>query len=80
MNRRFGWALLVAAGILLGFVSSSYQRTNAGTLSAPAADADTADADAVVQLKEIKAQLKEINTMLRTGAARVTVVINPSKS
>ena len=31
------------------------------------------------QLKEIKAQLKEINTMFRTGTARVTVVINPDR-
>ena len=29
MNRRFGWAMLVAAGIVLGCALSGYQRTDA---------------------------------------------------
>jgi hypothetical protein len=77
MNRRFGWAMLVAIGIAFGFVSSSYQRSNADPSPAPSAGSETQDAEAVVQLKEINAQLKEINAMLRSGSARVTLVINP---
>jgi len=87
MHRRFGWAMLVAAGVVLGFASSSYQRTNADppppvSDSSGTRDADAeanANANAVAQLKEINAQLKEINTMLRTGTARVTLVITPGR-
>jgi hypothetical protein len=32
----------------------------------------------LAELKEIKAQLKEINTHLRTGVTRVFVNMNPS--
>jgi len=83
MNRRFGWAAVVAAGMLLGFVSSSHQKTSADPPAAASAEAETQEAqeaqeaEAIEQLKEINAQLKEISTMLRTGSARVTVVINP---
>ena len=79
MNRRFGWAMLVAAGILLGFASSSYQRTNASSLAAPSADSEVPAAEAVEELKEIKAQLKEINTLLHTGTVKVVVILNPDK-
>jgi hypothetical protein len=76
MRRYFSWILLVAAGLLLGVASSSYQRTNADT---PADDAASINGDVVVELKEIKAQLKEINTQLRTGVTKVTVVMNPDR-
>ncbi len=81
MNRRFGWAMLVAVGIAIGFALGSYQRTNTGiwTASAVAGDTENEETQSVEQLKEIKAQLKEINGMFRTGTARVTVVINPAK-
>ena len=75
MDRHFGWAMLVAAGILLGWAFSTHQNSDA---QAPAA-ADTQEQDnqIVDQLKDINAQLKELNGMLHSGAARVTLVINP---
>ena len=79
MNRRFGWAILVAIGILLGYASNPYQRTSAGPVAEPTADSDPQQAEILDQLKDIKTELKELNAMLRTGEARVTVVINPSR-
>ena len=75
MNRHFGWAVLVAAGVLLGGVLGTHQKTNAED-PAPA-ETQGQDNQIVDQLKEIKAQLKELNGMLRSGSAKVTVVINP---
>jgi len=77
MNRHFGWAMLVAAGVLLGCVLGTHQKTNA---EGPApAETQEQDNQIVDQLKEIKAQLKELNGMLRSGTAKVTVGINPSR-
>lgn len=78
MNRRSQWALLVTAGIVLGFASGSYQRINADPPVSAAVVSDAPGAEALAQLKEINTQLKEINTMLRTGSAKVTLVINPN--
>jgi hypothetical protein len=80
MRRYLSWALLVAAGLVLGVASSSYQRSNADTppaAAADAADAASITADAVAELKEIKAQLKEINEQLHTGTTKVFVMMNP---
>jgi hypothetical protein len=74
MRRCFGWAMILAIGILLGGALNSHQSTNAE----PPADADAAtNADALAELKEIKAQLKEVNSFLRTGVVRVFVNMNP---
>jgi hypothetical protein len=37
------------------------------------------ESDALVQLKEINTQLKEIKALLRSGEVRVTVVMNPKE-
>ena len=74
MKRGLAWMLLVGAGILLGVASSSYQQTHADP---PAAAADNPNSDAVAELKEIKTQLKEMNSYLRTGVVKVLVVMNP---
>jgi hypothetical protein len=79
MRRYFCWALLVAAGLLLGVASSSFQRSNAQTPPEAVADSANVNGDAVAELREIKAQLKEINTQLRTGVTKVFVVMNPDK-
>jgi len=79
MKRYFGWASLVVAGLLLGVASSSYQRTNADSPAASVADSENLNANAVAELKEIKTQLKEINTHLRTGVTKVLVVMNPDR-
>ena len=78
MKRYLGWAVLVAAGLLLGVVSSSFERSNASPPATFAAADDAANAEVVAELKEIKAQLKEINTHLRTGVTKVFVNMNPS--
>ena len=78
MKRYLGWALLVAAGLLLGVASSSYQCSNAAS-PATAADAGDVNADTVAVLKEIRAELKEINAHLNTGVTKVTVVMNANR-
>jgi hypothetical protein len=78
MRRYFGWAFLVAAGLVLGVVSNSYERTSASPPTASAAADDAVNAEIVAELKEIKAQLKEISTHLRTGTTRVFVNMNPN--
>ena len=78
MKRCLGWSLLLIAGLLLGVASSSYQHTNADSPPA-SANGDSANADALAELKEIKTQLKEINTHLRTGVTKVTVVMNADR-
>jgi hypothetical protein len=75
-NRRLAWAILIAIGVLVGFASSSYQRSDAGSPAAAEAE-DPPDTEAVAELKEIKTQLKEINTLLHTGAVKVIVLVNP---
>jgi hypothetical protein len=80
MIRRFGWVLLVGAGVLLGGTLNPYQNTDAAP--PPPAGASSEEetkgrAESVHQLKEINAQLKEINVLLRTGTVKVIVVLNP---
>jgi hypothetical protein len=79
MYRRFAWAALVAAGVLTGFMLSAYQKTAAEPPAPAVANADEPEARAVVELKEIKCQLKEINTLLHTGMVKVVVILNPDK-
>jgi hypothetical protein len=76
MNRRLGWAMLVAAGMVLGLALSGYQRTDAAPPTARNAAEEQA-AEIAVQLADIKTQVKEINSFLRSGTLRVVVVINP---
>jgi hypothetical protein len=78
MNRRLGWAILVAVGVLLGYASNICQRSIAAPVAAASAEIDPQQAEIVAQLKEVKAELKQLNAMFRTGNARVTVVINPT--
>ncbi len=77
MSRRFGWAMLVAAGMVFGGALGSYERIHA----APARDRDAAvddqDTDLVDQMREVKNELKDINKLLHSGTLRVMVVINP---
>jgi hypothetical protein len=77
MRRYLSWIFLVVAGLLLGVVSSSYQRSNADPPAAAVATADSASCDAITELKEIKAELKELNAQLKKGTSRVFVMMNP---
>lgn len=75
MNRHFGWAMLVVAGVLFGCLLGIHQKTSA---EAPTdAAAEQRDDEIVKQLKQVNLQLKELNTMFRTGTAKVVDVINP---
>lgn len=81
MNRCLGYAMLVALGIMLGVAATSHQQTQADPPSmdpAARAIADT-NASALAELKEIKTQLKEINSFLKTGVIKTitTSVMNP---
>ena len=76
MRRCLSWAFLVVAGLLLGTVSSSYQRSNADPPAAATHD-DGVNGDALAELREIKTQLKEINAQLKKGTTRVFVQMNP---
>jgi hypothetical protein len=76
MSRRFGWSLLVVAGMVLGCALGSYERTHVAT----AADSDDQVALLVDQLKEIKTQVKDINSLLHNGRVKVVVLINPDAS
>ena len=84
MNHRFGWAMLVAVGVLVGFASqfvSAGRRRAASGRGGRDRDWPTAenphDADVLSELKEIRTQLKEINTQLHTGSIKMIVLINP---
>jgi len=75
MSRRFGWAMLVAAGMVLGGALTSHERIHVA--SARGAATDDQDLELADQVKEIKTQVKEINKFLHSGTLRVVVVINP---
>ncbi|MEN6457454.1 MAG: hypothetical protein ABFC63_00860 [Thermoguttaceae bacterium] len=76
MNRHFGWALLLAVGVLFGCLLGTQQRSVA-VASGP--DAQDQESQIVDQLKEIKGQLRELNGMFRSGNAKVVIVINPGR-
>jgi hypothetical protein len=76
MSRRFGWALLLAVGIVLGWSLGGYQCS----VAAPAADDAAAEEqakDVAEQLRSIRTQVKEINALLQSGKLMVVVAINP---
>jgi hypothetical protein len=77
MNRRFGWAILVAASVVLGSALGSYQGTHAVRAAAADDSGDPVVKELIAQLKEIKGQVKEINTHLRSGQTKVVLVMNP---
>jgi hypothetical protein len=79
MSRRFGWAMLIAAAMVLGCALGSYERTHAAGPAARDADAEEREMDVGEQLKDIKTQVKEINTLLHSGTLKVVVVINPDR-
>jgi hypothetical protein len=81
MKRCLGWSLLLAAGLLLGAATSSLQTTHAdppGDGSAPSSSSkDDVNLAMLAELKEIKTQLKEINSHLRTGVTKTFQMMNP---
>jgi hypothetical protein len=80
-DKRFRWTLLIGLNLfcwyMLGFhqpASVAQQSTN-GEL--PFANSVTQRFDMVDQLKQINAQLKEQNALLRSGTVRVQVSLDP---
>ena len=79
MKRRFGWAMLVAAGIVFACAINRYESMCAAAAAESDAVAEAPDTKVVDQLKDIRTQLKEINTLLHSGTVKVVVVLNPDK-
>jgi hypothetical protein len=76
MSRRFCWAMLAAAGIVLGCALNSYERISAAPPEAPDAPTQDQVADLIDHLKDIRTQVKEINALLHTGNVKVVLMIN----
>ncbi|MBN1394354.1 MAG: hypothetical protein JW959_04980 [Pirellulales bacterium] len=74
MNRNFAWMILIVAGIAFGTLLGDHP-TDAQAPKEVAAE--RRDEEIIEQLKQVNAQLKELNTMFRTGTAKVVDVINP---
>jgi hypothetical protein len=64
----------------LGSLLTSYERTTMAARAADGADADDRNAEMLSQLKDIRESVKDIDTLLQTGSARVVVVINPDSN
>jgi hypothetical protein len=79
MNRCFGWAMLVAAGMVLSWALSTHENSQAAAPAARDAAAEQNEVDLIDQLKDINTQLKDINTLLHSGTLKVVVVINPDR-
>jgi hypothetical protein len=77
MKRHFLWATVIAASALFGGVFSTYQPSRAGASATADNDDQDQTTDLADQLREIKSQVKEINTLLHSGTLRVVVVMNP---
>ncbi len=82
MQRRTGWALLVAANVLCYCVLSFYQTTDAAPRPPSRSPSRPPFANSVEQrmeminlLKEIRDQLKQQNALLRSG--KLQVVVSP---
>jgi hypothetical protein len=76
MKRHFFWALL-AACTLFGGVLATRQPSRAQSSAAAEADDQDKSAELADEVRELKSQVKEINTLLHSGTLRVVVVMNP---
>jgi hypothetical protein len=77
MSRALAFALLIGIGCSIGYSFSLRPLTAATQETVPPATAVETESETIEQLKQINAQLQDIATMLHSGKARVTVVINP---
>jgi hypothetical protein len=73
MNRCLGWAMLLLAGMAIGYTFGSHDPV---AMAQPGGGDDPA-AEIVAELKEIKSEAKEINLLLHSGKMRVIVPIYP---
>jgi hypothetical protein len=77
MNRSFGWAMLVAVGMVLGYALSCHESIQAAPPAPEEVAAKEQQAELAGQLKDIKKQVAEINDLLHNGLIKVVVVLNP---
>jgi hypothetical protein len=77
MNRRFGWAMLLAAGMVFGYALNGIEKTIVPSAAAQDTADDDRGAEAIAQLKELNAQIKQLQAFLRSGQLRVIDIINP---
>ena len=75
MNRRTGWAALIAANVVCYCVLSFYRTTDAAPPKPgpPFANAVQQRMEMITELREIKQLLKEQNALFRSGNLEVTV-------
>ena len=81
MKPRTGWALVVAANVLIYCVLSFYQTGNAASTAGgapPFANSVEQRIEMIQVLKDINEQLKQQNALLRSGEVKVTIA-QPSK-
>lgn len=77
-NNRTAWAILIGINVLLGCVLSFHQSSWAAPAKEPFANSVEQRGDILTELKEINAQLKEQNALLRSGV-KVIVADEPEK-
>ncbi len=89
MSRHFGWAMMIAVGIMLGYGLGSHQPSHAAAQAEPQAgdeagggnaSTENANTEIMQQLKEVNSHLKRIDSLLYSGRLRVVQVINPGAS
>ena len=76
MIRRRVVLLLAATGILFAAMPVAFPLAKADPPPVPGAGPPD-QSEVLEQLKQINAQLQQLNAMLRSGKARVVVVLNP---
>lgn len=79
MTRRFGWLGLVMLSVSLGLLMSAHRTLKADPSAITADEPVAGERETVRQLKEIHAQLQDLQTLLCSGKVRVVVVINPDE-
>ncbi|HZZ28620.1 MAG TPA: hypothetical protein VFE46_11515 [Pirellulales bacterium] len=81
-DKRFRWAFLIGLNLFCWYMLGLHQPTSVAQTSPtngelPFANSVVQRFDMVDQLKQINAQLKEQNALLRSGTVRVLVSLDP---
>ena len=81
-EKRFRWALLIGLNLFCWYMLGFHQPVSVAQLSPrngelPFANSVAQRFDILDELKQINSQLKEQNTLLRSGTVRVMVALDP---
>ena len=81
-ERRIRWGVLIGLNLLCWFMLGFHQPASVAQLppnngELPFANSVAQRFDIIDQLKQINTQLKEQNTLLRSGTVRVLVALDP---